>query len=120
MVQRYLEGTCGFTILQENIKLTAGIFEGGLLLTKNMVLPVFAQRTYTGDFKIYVVEYMHNNGISIRQSAAHFNIPSPSTIVKWERIYMNKVWLLCMKNTGEGRPKWGLKREYTKRRYRKK
>ena len=43
--------------------------------------------TYTGDFKVSVVEYMHNTGASTRQAAAHFNIPSPPTISKWERIY---------------------------------
>ena len=43
--------------------------------------------TYTGDFKVTVVEYMHNTGASTRQAAAHFNIPSRTTVSKWERIY---------------------------------
>ena len=43
--------------------------------------------TYTGDFKVSVVEYMHNTGASIRKTAAHFNIPSPPTVASWERIY---------------------------------
>lgn len=43
--------------------------------------------TYTGDFKATVVEYMHNTGASIRQTAAHFNIPTRGSIAKWERIY---------------------------------
>ena len=43
--------------------------------------------TYTGDFKVAVVEYMHNTGASIRQTAAHFNIPTRGSIAKWERIY---------------------------------
>lgn len=43
--------------------------------------------TYTGDFKIAVVEYMHKTGASLRQTAAHFNIPSRNSISKWERIY---------------------------------
>lgn len=43
--------------------------------------------TYTGDFKVSVVEYMHNTGASIRSTAAHFNIPSPQTVNSWERIY---------------------------------
>lgn len=43
--------------------------------------------SYTGDFKISVVEYIHNKGVSMRQAAAYFNIPSPSTISNWERIY---------------------------------
>lgn len=43
--------------------------------------------TYTGDFKVSVVEYMHKTGASIRKTAAHFNIPSFGTVSKWERIY---------------------------------
>ena len=43
--------------------------------------------TYTGDFKVSVVEYMHNSGASTRQAAAYFNIPSRTTVSKWERIY---------------------------------
>ena len=43
--------------------------------------------TYSGDFKVSVVEYMHNTGASLRQTAAHFNIPSKESVSKWERIY---------------------------------
>jgi len=43
--------------------------------------------TYTGDFKVAVVEYMHNTGSSARQTTAHFNIPSSHSVSKWERIY---------------------------------
>lgn len=44
-------------------------------------------KSYTGDFKIYVVEYMHNSGLSLRKTAAYFNIPSRNSIAEWERIY---------------------------------
>ncbi len=43
--------------------------------------------TYAGDFKVAVVEYMHTTGASMRQTAAHFNIPSVNTVSQWERIY---------------------------------
>lgn len=43
--------------------------------------------TYTGDFKVAAVEYMHNTGASLRQTAAHFNIPTRASLAKWERIY---------------------------------
>lgn len=43
--------------------------------------------TYTGEFKVSVVEYMHTTGVSIRSAAAHFNVPSPQTVSSWERIY---------------------------------
>lgn len=43
--------------------------------------------TYNGDFKISVIEYMHDNHLSLRQTAAKFGIPSDTTVGKWERIY---------------------------------
>lgn len=43
--------------------------------------------TYSGDFKVSVVEYMHETRASLRQAAAYFNIPSRNSISKWERIY---------------------------------
>ena len=46
--------------------------------------------TYSGDFKVEVVEYMHKNGASMRQTAAHFNIPSLKSVSDWERIYYEK------------------------------
>lgn len=44
-------------------------------------------RSYTGEFKVSVVEYIHNTGASIRKTAAHFNIPSFQSVSSWLRIY---------------------------------
>lgn len=43
--------------------------------------------SYSSDFKIAAVEYMHNTGSSMRQTAAHFNIKSLNSLRLWERIY---------------------------------
>lgn len=43
--------------------------------------------TYTGEFKIHIVEYMHENHLSIFETAALFGIPNDTTVGKWERIY---------------------------------
>lgn len=43
--------------------------------------------SYTGDFKLSVIEYMINNKASIREAAIYFNIASYTTIGKWKRIY---------------------------------
>lgn len=42
---------------------------------------------YDGNFKVKVIEYMHKNCLSIRETARKFNIPQHSTVSKWERIY---------------------------------
>lgn len=43
--------------------------------------------TYTGEFKQHVIEYMHENHLSIFETATVFGIPSDATVGKWERIY---------------------------------
>ncbi len=54
-----------------------------------------------------VVEYMKDTGSSLRQTAAHFNIPSSSTVGKWERIYHEQGKEALYINS-RGRPK-GMK-----------
>lgn len=46
---------------------------------------------------------MHNTGASLRQTAAHFNIPSKESVSKWERIYYEEGKMPCMRNEEEGR-----------------
>ena len=43
--------------------------------------------SYTGQFKLDVIEYMHINHLSIREAAAKFGIPGYTTVGQWERIY---------------------------------
>lgn len=66
------------------IKWVAAYHQHGIegLLIKNL--------TYTGDFKLSVVEYMHITGLSARKTAAYFNIPSFATVCKWERTYLEE------------------------------
>ena len=42
--------------------------------------------SYDGEFKRYVVEYMHNNHISATETAIYFRLQT-SVVLKWERIY---------------------------------
>ena len=48
---------------------------------------VMKHGTYGGQFKISVIEYMHTNHLSLRETAAKFGIPGYTTVGKWERIY---------------------------------
>jgi transposase len=43
--------------------------------------------SYTGEFKLKVIEYMHANHLSISETAVIFKIPTDVTVGKWERIY---------------------------------
>ena len=43
--------------------------------------------SYDGAFKNSVIEYMHENHLSLFNTAVKFGIPSDTTVGKWERIY---------------------------------
>ena len=89
VVKRYLEGKEGLRLLAREYhvdradiqKWRDAYLQHGIAGLENR------HGTYTGEFKIAVVEYMHDNGMSLRQTAAFFNIPSKSTIAIWEKIY---------------------------------
>ena len=72
--------------------------------------------TYTGDFKVAVVEYMHKTGASLRQTAAYFNIPSRNSISKWERIYYEQGReALYRENRGRSKKMSDTKKETAKK-----
>ena len=48
------------------------------------------KRTYDGNFKLSVIEYMHKNNLSLRETMLHFNLSGISLIQKWEYIYNTK------------------------------
>ena len=50
-------------------------------LTKNQ------KSSYTRSFKISVVKYMHENHLSLQETAFHFNLGNHIVVKKWEQIY---------------------------------
>ena len=90
IVQEYLEGKNGgletlekkYGIAQSNIRHWVNLYKAG-----GFEAGVNAPGTYSGEFKINAIEYMHQHSLSIQQAAAYFHIPSPPTLAKWERIY---------------------------------
>ena len=47
-------------------------------------------RKYTGEFKVRVVETIKNENLSYTEALERFKIPSHSTILRWERIYLEE------------------------------
>ena len=71
--------------------------------------------TYSGDFKVSVVEYMHRTGTSLRKTAAFFNIPSYVSVRSWEKIY-NELGRDALYNENRGRAsKMGVKKTNNKK-----
>ena len=57
---------------------------------------------YDGAFKKNVIEYMHQNHLSLRETAIKFNLGSHTTIGKWEQIYYEEGEQALFEE-----PKWG-------------
>jgi transposase len=89
IVQRYLQGDIGVKKLAEEYHVHKGDIQKwrDAYLEHGVAGLNTQHRTYSGNFKISVVEYMHNTGSSLRKTAAHFNIPCRDLITRWERIY---------------------------------
>jgi transposase len=60
--------------------------------------------SYDGNFKVMVVEYMHANHLSCRNTATKFCIKGTSTVNKWERIYYEEGPGGLLKSKHSGRP----------------
>ena len=62
-----------------------------------------ANSSYSGEFKLSVLEYRQVNGLSYQETAEHFKIKRASTIAGWQRQFKEKGFEgLCGKR---GRPK---------------
>lgn len=60
--------------------------------------------SYSGEFKQYVVEYMHNNHLSCLETAIQFNLQGTDVVGKWERIYYEE-GPLALYQVQRGRPR---------------
>ena len=72
--------------------------------------------SYDGKFKKMVVEYMHANHLSCRDTSAKFCIKGTSTVNVWERIYYEEGPEGLLKSKPRGRsPKSTMKKKETKK-----
>lgn len=90
IVKKYLSGKYGFKLLTDEYHIGSTVLIRGWVATylqhgeKGLCT---THGTYSGEFKVSVVEYMKNTGASLVETAAHFNIPSKENVRRWERIY---------------------------------
>lgn len=54
------------------------------------------------EHKLEILKHIKLNGVSARLAAAQFNIPSPSTIARWQRLY-NEGWIEALQSAPRGR-----------------
>lgn len=48
------------------------------------------QKTYSGEFKIEVVETMRKENLSYKETVRHFGLRSDKQVRMWERIYLEE------------------------------
>ncbi len=88
-VKKYLKGGESYTNLAKILKIKEPKLEEWIKKYKR-----FGERglernkiTYDGIFKLNVVEYMHKNNLSARETAIYFNLGCHSVVGRWEKIY---------------------------------
>lgn len=67
-------------------------------------------KTYSGEFKVYVVEYMREHNLSLVQTAIHFSLPDHTRVRVWNKLYDEKGPQYLMEEH-RGRRKMKSKRE---------
>ena len=67
--------------------------------------------SYTQQFKMDVLNFMTENGTSLDETAAIFNIPAPSTILAWKKQLETK-GIDALQSKKKGRP--SMKKDSTK------
>lgn len=90
VVQEYMSGhSGGYGVISEKYHIPTSCLKSWIASYKQggFANLVRTNRTYTGAFKLYVVEYMRKTGLSYLQTAAFFGIPSLTTVWYWDNIY---------------------------------
>ena len=90
IVKEYLAGNCGgFHVLGTKYGISYSIIRRWVHQYEIHGVEglIGGRGSYSGEFKVHVVEYMHDKHMSLTSAANHFCIPSVPTLSKWERIY---------------------------------
>ena len=87
VVKHYLKEDKGYTRLSALYEVAAPHIRHWVALYRQHGMDGLRRRVarYDGPFKLSVLQYMWDNGLSNRQAAAHFNIRNITSIGDWER-----------------------------------
>ncbi|MGE1128662.1 IS3 family transposase [Bacillus wiedmannii] len=87
IVQRYLNGNESYREIGKAIGIRDTVILNWVNQYKQNGVEAFLKRytNYTQQFKLDVLNFMIENGTSLFETAAIFNIPAPSTIIVWKK-----------------------------------
>lgn len=89
IVKEYLKGNCAYETIAKKYNIPPAPLQRWINRYKEHGIDGLERNniTYDGNFKISVVEYMHNNHLSLNETSAKFNLSGDWLVAKWERIY---------------------------------
>lgn len=103
VVQQYLDGSDGFKKLAREHGISAPLLRSWVARFQLHGTGGLVQRSwghYSVEFKVSVLRHMWENGLSYRQTAAVFNLPSATRVSDWERRYRSGAVGLTFHNRG--------------------
>jgi transposase len=88
-VRDYLDGLGGFRAISKRYEVTARDVAKWVALYKFHGYEGLQKHysSHTQKFKLRVLKAVSEKGLSFKSAAAQFNIPSPSTVSVWQRLY---------------------------------
>lgn len=88
-VRRYLEGNEGHKKIAKSIGVSRGVFHNWIKLYQHSGESAFEKRytSYSAEFKLDILNYRNEHGTSVGETAAIFNMPSASMILKWQNAF---------------------------------
>ncbi len=88
-VKRYLDGTESGKTIAKSIEVTPSLLREWIRRYESSGENAFEKRytSYSTQYKLDVLNYMNENGTSIRETATLFNIPFNETLRKWKIAY---------------------------------
>lgn len=104
-VKKYLEGKEGQVSIAESIGVTKGILQTWIRQYQYHGEHSFVKRctTYSLEDKLKVLHYMNEHRTSIRETAAIFNIPTHSLLLRWKNQW-ETTGIDALKLKKKGRP----------------
>lgn len=104
-VLTYLKGTASFKTIADQFHISISPLKVWVVQYKVNGVDAF-HSTYTNydlNFKMDVLNYINDFGVTPNEAAAIFNIPSPSSVHKWVKLY-NSAGIDALKSMKKGRP----------------
>ena len=91
-VSRYLNGNESYKTIAESIGTTKSVVITWVKLFEAHGTNAFKKgyTNYSSQFKLDVLNFIIETGASYLEAASTFNIPSPSTVVKWDQLLKTK------------------------------